>query len=463
MTPNEIRFQKRFARRPHPTTGFFARPYRTRRHFFRVLGAGITGSALCGAPAFGQRIERRGVPTIGSARNVIFLLMTGAISQTDTFDFKESPDSPGSLLKPDTIGGIRWPTGILPKLGGHLGKMAIVRSVNAWALQHSLSQAWAQIGRSPAGVLGDVAPNIGSIVALEKEAARQPGQVFPTFLALNANNAVGSGYMAVEWAPFKIMPATAGLPDTANPDGQARFDRKYALLAGLDRTLRASNPLSAEMQGYEAFYQKGKQLMYNESVDRAFRFTREEADRYGASGFGNACLTAAKVLAANGGTRYIQINLGSWDHHQDIYDETNLPRLSKMLDDGLSQLLADLESSGLLAETLVVLMGEFGRTVGRLTGQQGRDHYAQQFAMFAGAGVRGGRALGSTNESGSHIVETGWARDRVIRVEDVEATIYSALGIDYSTVRYDDPFGRGFYYVPESDQDIYAPIHELWS
>ncbi|MEZ5355367.1 MAG: DUF1501 domain-containing protein [Bryobacteraceae bacterium] len=462
MTSNEIRFQKQYARRPHPVKQFFARPYWTRRHFFRALGTGIAGSAIMGAPAFGQRIERQGAPTINRAKNVVMLLMTGAISQVDTFDFKETPGTPMGLLKPETINGIRWPAGLMPKLGGHLGEMAIVRSVKPWALQHSLSQAWVQIGRSPAGVLGDVAPNIGSIVALEKEAERKTGQVFPTFMALNANNAIGSGYMPVEWAPFKIVPAVAGLPDTTNPDGETRFAGKYGLLGSLDKKLRTENPYSAEMQGYDAFYEKGRQLMYNDAVNQAFRFTPEEAARYGASGFGNACLVAAKVLAANGGTRYVQINFGSWDHHQNIYDDTNLPRMTRILDDGLSQMLSDMKASGILNETLVVLMGEFGRTVGGLTGQSGRDHYAQQFAMFAGAGVRGGRAIGSTDSTGARTEETGWSRDRDIRPEDVETTIYSAMGIDYTTVRYDDPFGRGFYYVPESDQDLYGPINELW-
>jgi hypothetical protein len=341
--------------------------------------------------------------------------------------------------------------------------MAIVRSVKPWALQHGLSQTWTQIGRSPAGVLGDVAPNLGAIVAVEKETERAANHIFPTFLALNSNSAIGSGYLPVDYSPFKLSPATNGLPDTANPDGQTRFDSKYALLAELDKSLRTANPYSRTMQEYEAFYEKGKALMYNDTVNQAFRFTAEEAAQYGSSGFGNACLVANKVLAVNNGTRYIMITLGGWDHHQDIYDLDNLPRQTRMLDDGVAQLFAGLKSSGQWNETLVVMMGEFGRTVGPLTSQNGRDHYSQQFAVFAGAGVRGGRAIGATDETGARTVETGWSRDRDIRFEDFEATIYSALGIDWTTVRYDDPLGRGFYYVPESNQDLYGPLNELWT
>jgi uncharacterized protein (DUF1501 family) len=108
------------------------------------------------------------------------------------------------------------------------------------------------------------------------------------------------------------------------------------------------------------------------------------------------------------------------------------------------------------------MQGEFGRTVGPLTGAKGRDHYPQQFVVFAGAGIHGGRAIGSTDATGSATVDPGWSRARDVKPEDVEATIYSAMGIDWTTVRHDDPLGRGFYYVPNSDQDIYGPINELW-
>jgi hypothetical protein len=87
----------------------------------------------------------------------------------------------------------------------------------------------------------------------------------------------------------------------------------------------------------------------------------------------------------------------------------------------------------------------------------------QQTAVFAGAGVHGGRAIGSTTPDGSDTADFGWSRQRYVKPEDIEATIYSAMGIDWTKVRYDDPFHRGFEYVPFSDQNIYAPITELWS
>ena len=162
----------------------------------------------------------------------------------------------------------------------------------------------------------------------------------------------------------------------------------------------------------------------------------------------------------------IQINYGNWDMHNDIYDTAaaqNLFSLGKPLDDSFAALIDDLKSSGLLKDTLIVMTGEFGRTVGRLNSSAGRDHFLQQFSVFAGGGVKGGKVIGKTNDTGSDVTEFGWSRDRYIRPEDIEATIYSALGINWTSIRYDDPFGRGFEYVPFSEDDLYGPINELFS
>jgi uncharacterized protein (DUF1501 family) len=279
---------------------------------------------------------------------------------------------------------------------------------------------------------------------------------------LNANDAVGSGYLPAAYAPVKFVPAQAGFPDTKHmPDGEARFQNKWDLLHALDAPLRSSAAVSADFNDFEGFYRDARGMMFNPQVDRAFNFTPDEAARYGSSGFGNACLIAGKVLAERAGTRYIQINFGGWDHHDTIY--TRLPPMAGQLDKGLSTLINDLKKNGLFDRTLVVMMGEFGRTVGRLTAQNGRDHFLQQFAVFAGAGVKGGRTLGATDAQGSATTEFGWSRERDFRAEDFLATIYSAIGINYTNIRYDDPFKRGFEYVPYADQDLYGPVNELWA
>jgi uncharacterized protein (DUF1501 family) len=202
--------------------------------------------------------------------------------------------------------------------------------------------------------------------------------------------------------------------------------------------------------------------MYNPTVDNVFTFAAAERTRYGNSAFGNACITARNLLRAGLGTRFIQIAIGGWDHHVNIYQANTLANVGKQFDTGLANLIADLKTDGLLDSTLIVAMGEFGRTVGPLNSQNGRDHFLQQAALFAGAGITGRRAIGATDATGGVTTEPGWSGGRPIKPEDIEATIYSALGIDWTTVRRDDPLGRGFEYVPTTEGLQFAPVDELW-
>jgi uncharacterized protein (DUF1501 family) len=122
----------------------------------------------------------------------------------------------------------------------------------------------------------------------------------------------------------------------------------------------------------------------------------------------------------------------------------------------------------LFDETLIVAMGEFGRTVrnGNIPGLNsggGRDHHFQQFALFMGGGVTGGQAIGVTTSDGFSVAEPGWAQNRIAGNEDVAATIYSALGIDYTKTLWDDPYGRGFDLVPFAGDGAWYPVLELFS
>jgi hypothetical protein len=472
MKRDEAKEARQFlSKHPNGYKPFFRRPHHSRREFFRYMGAGLTGTMLLQPPAKAASavtITSQPVTMQNKAKNVIFILMVGAPSHTDMFDYKQSPSSPDSLA-PQTVSGLTWPTGILPKMGQHLPKIAIAHSVSAWALVHSLGQAWVQIGRNPAAALGNIAPNIGSVVAIEKDSERMPGQVFPTFLGLNATNQAGPGYFSAKYAPFEFLPnyrvPAGGLPNTTNAVGQSWVNQNYSLLHALDDPLRVNSPMGNAVSDYDDFYAAAKGLMYNSVVDKAFRFSATDAARYGNSPFGASCLVAKQALQANQGTRYIEISFGSWDMHQNIYSPAtnSLAAMGKQFDDGVSALLDDLDSSGLLNETMVVMMGEFGRTVGAITPAGGRDHWLQMSVAFAGAGIKGGRAIGSTDAKGAATLDPGWSQGRDIKPEDIEATIYSAMGINWTNVRYDDPFGRGFEYVPTGEAYTFTPIDELWA
>ena len=471
MNNEETKFRKIIEKYPTNHTPFYARPNYSRRNFFNLVGAGVTASCLS-RDLQGQVIKSSPVQTKNTAKNVIFILLAGAPSHTDTFDLKFLDGTTPKDFNPTMVGKALWPMGLMPNIGSQLGEVAIVRSVRAWAAAHSLSQTWVQIGRSPTAALGDIAPNIGSIVAAEKRGERQLSQKFPTFLALNSNAAMGSGYLPATYEPFKMTPSAAGLPNTANSDGQVRFEDKYTLLNAVDGNLRVNSPISEQMNDYGDFYRSARGLMYNPTVDKAFKYSTADSMRYGNSGFGNALLTSKQVLESNQGTRYIQVTVGGWDMHSNIYGlngartgpNAGLYNMAMgQLDPAVGELIKDLKANGSLNETLIVMMGEFGRTVGKVTLQGGRDHYLQQFCMFAGGGVKGGKVIGETDEAGRVTVDSGWSEGRDVRVEDIEATIYSALGINWTNIRYDDPFGRGFEYVPSANEGLYKPIHELWA
>ena len=448
---------------------YFKRPHVTRRGFFEA-GAGLAGSFLFLPESLRGAAEKQTakVTPLAKADNVIFILLTGAISHVDTFDFKRLNGVTPSAFGGAKINGIDWPTGLLPKMADRFNDFAIVRSMRAWALVHSISQTWTQIGRNPAGALGDVAPNIGSIVALEKEVSRRPDQVFPTFVALNASGGVGQGYFPALYAPFRLntsAPSLPGMANTVSAGGQARFNAAYERMRQFDGSLRGGN--IGDFRDYDEFYESAKKLTYNPTVTRAFSYTQAESAEYGGTVFGNACIVARKVLEADQGTRFVQINAGQFDMHDNIYgdldpDADNLQVLGKMIDVGFAKLLVDLKATGMLDRTLIVMGSEFGRVPGPLNGNKGRDHFMQHSVVFAGAGIKGGRTIGSTDAAGAETVDPGWSRQRDIRPEDVEATILSATGIDWTTVRTDDPLGRGFEYVPESANDVYGPINELW-
>jgi hypothetical protein len=467
------RFEKTVRQRPHPHISFFQRPQQTRRHFFRSLAAGVTGYYLAGPWSPGLSKAAAATETKNTAKQVIFLFLEGAPSGVDTFDLKEIAGVTPTDFSPETIAGVRFPTGILGNTAQLLDRIAIIRSGSSWALAHPLAQTWFQIGRNPTSALGKFAPHIGSVVAIEKEPERRPDQIFPAFIALNAANAPGSGYLPVEFSPFKTQPDAAGLATTEHGAGESRFRQRWELLAAMDGSLRGpESPLGKSATGMGELYNNAERLMFNPLVASTFGFTEAESARYGDSAFGNACMIARKIVEADQGTRFIQVTQGGWDHHEGIYDRQqvngrdvglNIYAQCGQFDPAFAALVNDLEASGRLDETLIVVSGEFGRTVGPLTNaNNGRDHYLQMFYVFAGGGVRGGTVIGETDPTGGFTVDPGWSRFRDVRPEDIEATIYSALGINWTKVRYDDPLGRGFEYVPNSDEDAYAPVHELW-
>jgi uncharacterized protein DUF1501 len=439
----------------------------SRRNFLQIAGTGLVASFFSDVILRGQPVVAPNVSLRNSAKNCIFIFLSGAPSHVDTWDLKEGSWTPSDFAPASYLNGaIRFPQGLMPKTAEHIGKLSFVRSGLAWAAVHSLAQTWTQISRSPTGATGAIAPHIGAVVSIES-----PHGVLPAFIALNSGGIPTSGYLAARYGPFIVQTEPTGLSTLKHPAGDASFSTRWNLLHTLDAN-RTSGALAKKSTDMNDLYDQAKTLMDDPSVDGLFSFTDADHARYGSSDFGDGLLVAKQLLAGRKGARFIQVTFGGWDHHSDIYDKQAAQSLytqSAEFDPAFGSLMTDLAitpgsvpGKTMLDETLVVVIGEFGRTTGALTGQGGRDHFLRFASVMAGGGVKGGRVIGKTSDLGDKIVEYGWAPNRDIRPEDITATIYSALGIDYTTMRTDDPLNRGFEYVPGAKLGQYQPIEELF-
>ena len=446
----------------------------SRRQFLRVAGTGLVASYFADVldpPLLLASATTADATLRATARSCIFIFLAGAPSQTDMWDLKEGAWTPSDFA-PTSYGDVRWPQGLLPNTAQHLSKLNIVRCGLSWAAVHQLGQTWAQISRNPGGATGAIAPHIGAVVSLESQAARGPADVLPGFIALNSGAIPSSGYLPAKHAPFGVQPSATGLSTLSHPDGAARFDRRWGLLQELDAS-RRSGALGKPSMDMDDFYLQARELMNAPGINTLFTFNDADRTRYGSTAFGDSLIVARNLVGAGKGARFVQATLGGWDHHSDIYNRNanlSLYAQCRQLDAALGALLTDLSAApgaaagkSLLDETLIVITGEFGRTVGPLNNQGGRDHYLRMSYLFAGGGTRGGRVIGKTDERGDKVVDYEWSRNRDVRPEDVTCTIYSALGIDYTTVRKDDPLGRGFEYVPGARYGEYVPIDELFA
>ena len=450
----------------------------SRRRFMQVAGTGLVASYF--ADVFSPRLlhgatTQAGVFLQNKAKNCIFIFLPGAPSNIDTWDLKEGAWTPSDFAPTSyDNNNVRFPQGLLPMTAAQLGRVSFVRSGLSWAAVHTLGQAWAQIARNPGGATGSIAPHIGAVVALESQIKRAPTDVLPGFIALNSAGIPASGYLPASYAPFQVIPAATGLPTIAHPDGVSRFTDRWTFLQQLDSN-RTTGALGKATTDMEDFYTQSKALMDAPNINAVFSFSPTEHTKYGATSFGDSLVVARNLVAAGKGTRFVQATLGGWDHHSGIYTKpatgvNSLYTQCAQFDPAYAALLADLQSmpgsvagKTLLDETLVVVVAEFGRTVGALNNQNGRDHNLRMTTVWAGGGVRGAQVIGKTDPTGATVVDYGWSGNRDIRPEDVTSTIYSALGIDYTTVRHDDPLNRGFEYAPPfSDGTRPKPLDELF-
>ena len=388
----------------------------SRRGFLRNIGAGAAGLGLLGwkdAVALNaQELRRRDMACI-------FLFMVGGPSQFETFDPKPGAATGGPTRAiPTAVNGIQiaehW-----PNVARNLRDVALIRSMVGREPDHPRALYHLHTGYQQLG--GVRYPSIGSIVASE---IALRGVELPSFVSVSQRlSTFGSGFLGMSHAPFIVanptqMPTNAALPVDI---GSARFDRRYDLLHEVEQAY-AQDGGQNRVRDHEALSASAARMIRSPRL-RAFDIAQETdavRDCYGRTPFGSGCLLARRLVEA--GVTFVEVQSGGWDTHADNFNRSR--DLSRTVDPAFAALIEDLRDRGRLDRTLIVWVGEFGRTP-TINGNTGRDHFQRAFsAALAGGGIRGGRVVGATSATGTDVT------DRPVPVNDFFRTICQALGID---------------------------------
>ncbi|MEW5852651.1 MAG: DUF1501 domain-containing protein [Myxococcota bacterium] len=381
----------------------------------------------------------RGEPTPPPKRCVL-LYMEGGPSQLDTWDPKPGTPTGGEFRAiPTSVAGIQV-CEHLPRLAARMKHLAVLRTVTTREGNHVRARHLMHTGYPPQG--GADHPALGSLVAMERGRSELPGYV------VIGGAGEDAGFLGAAYAPFPVRNPDKPVRYLTPPDNvdNARFRERM----GLWRTLHdgfAETHSSSWVKGQGEVVEQGLAMMRSPRV-RAFSLDEEPArarERYGDTTFGRGCLMARRLLEA--GVPFVEVTQRGWDTHKENFP--TVKHLCQELDLGMSALLDDLDARGLLSSTLVLWLGDFGRTP-RINDNGGRDHHPQvSSVVMAGGGIRGGQAVGNTSSTGEEI------RDRTITVPDVFRTVAHVLGLDPDKTRY-TPEGR-----PIDTVDGGALIHEL--
>ncbi len=425
----------------------------SRRDFLRVGGLGALGlPALLRSEARGDVGTAGRSPAEASARSVILVYLGGGLSHHDSFDPK--PDAPAEVRgKYGTIAtkspGIRYGD-LMPGLAARSDRFSLVRSGAHGNDHHETATNWILSGKF-GSAFGDY-PAIGAVVAHELGYNGPMPPYFsvprnPSFTwELGKSAFLGGRYESFKTGDpndpnFRVQDISLG---ALSPTELGRRQTFREALDGLARQAETDD----QLRTLDEFQRRALDLVVSPEARRAFDLAREDPrlrDRYGRTTLGQGCLLARRLVES--GVRFVTVNSGGWDHHAKIFP--SLDRRLPDLDQSLSTLLDDLDGLGLLETTLVVVMGEFGRTP-KVNKEAGRDHWGHAASLiFAGGGIAPGRVIGQTDDQGGHVT------DRPVRPGDVAATIYKAVGVDPSRHLY-TPENR-----PVAILDDGLPVTEL--
>jgi hypothetical protein len=400
----------------------------SRRDFLRIGALAGLGLTLPGLFKWQTLWAGSGRRAKTRARSVILVYLGGGLSHHDSFDPK--PDAPAEIrgqYKPiaTNVPGLQV-SEMLPHMARTMDRVCLVRSGAHNNDHHETATNWVLCGRF-GSAFGDY-PAMGAVVAHEVGFTGK----LPPYVAIPRNPSFTwelgkSAFLGGRYESFKtgdpndphfkvrdVAPAEA-LTDR-------RTHRRQTLLQAVDGLARQVQG-NDQIATYDEFQQRAATLILSSEARTAFAIERENPrlrDHYGRTTFGQSCLLARRLIER--GVRFVTVNYGGWDHHAKIWD--GLGHRLPDFDRGFAALVEDLDTRGLLAETLVLVFGEFGRTP-KINKDVGRDHWGPAASLlFAGAGVRGGQVVGQTDKQGAYVTR------RPVAPADVACTVYEALGID---------------------------------
>ena len=404
----------------------------SRRTFINGIAKSCLGvSAILGASDLLALESPSVVPT---ARHVIFLYMSGGMTHIDTFDPKpENKEVMGETTAIATSAdGIQlghW----LPETAKQMHNASLIRSLTSNQGAHQQANYLLHTSYQRRGTIKH--PTLGSWVS------RLSGKLNKT-LPANVRINGGSGVMGAGFLESKHGPLPLGNPSSGIQNAKAA---KYLDETMYDGRLKTASELNKmflneysqkQVRAYTDLYNDAVKLMSSEDL-KAFDLQAESQatrDMYGENNFGQGCLLARRLVET--GVRFVEVQLGGWDMHNGVFDA--MADKGAILDQGLSALLQDLERTGKLSETMVVVASEFGRSPEVKAGRIGRDHHPTAFSAFlAGGGIKGGSVYGVSDKRAHYVEEEGSS------VEDLNATIAHALGLKLEEIHY-SPSGRPF-------------------
>ncbi len=399
----------------------------SRRELLQLSAAGIAGASLSGwLGVLAAHADAQ--PTRGRKhKSCILLWMDGGPSHVDTFDPKPEARAEvrGELKAIQTEVPGLYVSEKFPTLAGLMNDLALLRGLSTEEADHGRARVYMHTGYRP-GIGGVEYPGLGSIVSAE---LGDPDAALPNFVVTGSplnkyEFFTNPGYLGPRHQPLALSDPARGLEDLKCRLPPQDFDDRVSVLEKLEQSF-ARTYRSPATEAHHTMLGRTLRLLRSDKA-KALDLSLEPAaarEAYGETSFGRGCLLARRLVEA--GVLFVEVYLQNWDTHEKAVAEA-AKGLMTQVDRGMGALIRDLKDRGLFDSTLVVWMGEFGRTPA-MNRNGGRDHYSRAWsAVLAGGGIRGGRAIGKTDANGATVTE------RPITAADFMATICRILAIDYA-------------------------------